>query len=204
MEQWEAEGILQDEESCFHWKNLAKICVKSDKTVQFIHMQCGNPMQVSFYTQPMYGTKEYDYYLHYKTRCMHCRGHKRFWGTWRKSYISKRIKMRSTHSKKTIYMDRRGDHVYGIHGIEKGNKCIFLLDKYGGSFGKLMINTKESKRYFDKMQKCRFWNVVRNAFDKELMKIRTRQIYFYWLEQSQKNKLPQMIEEDYYSMNNIS
>lgn len=191
----------QDRESAREWANPARLQINS-KTVQFIHMKCGNPLQVSLYSRDMYGSDEYDYYLHFKTRCMHCTGHKKYFKQWRKSYICKNIKIQSTYSRKKIFMDR-GDHIYGIHGIEKGNDCVFLLDKDGGNFGKLMIHTKSSKQFLKQIQQCKFWNVVRNAFKKELMKIRTRQIYFYWLEQSQKNKLPQMIEQDYNSMQNF-
>ena len=63
-----------------------------------------------------------------------------------------------------------------------------------------MVHTNHQNKLFTQMQRCNFWNVVRNVFHEELMKIRTRQIYFYWLEQSQKYKLPTMIEQDYNSM----
>lgn len=199
MKSWESERIVQDEHSCTRWKNPARIDAK-DKTIQFTHLQCGKPLQVSMYTQYMYGDSEYDYYLHFETKCMHCKGHKRDWGIWRKSYINKGIKMKSTRSTKQIFIDRGGDHVYGVHGIVKGNNCVYLLDKFGGSFGKLMMNAKYSKQALSIIQKCSYWNILKHAFHDKLKEIRTRQIYFYWLEQSQRNKLEDMIKQDYESM----
>ena len=191
MEFWESEGILQDSESCFEWQNLARI-VYDGKTVKFIHMKCGHPLQVSMYVDDMHKNKEYDYHLHFRTKCMHCQGHKR-WSIWRKSYINSHIKLRSTISMKHIFMDDLGDHVYGIHGIARGNNCVFMLDKHGGRFGKLKVDTKSSRQALSKMQKYRLWNIVKSVFY-------IRQICFYWLEVSQKNKLTQMIQEDYESL----
>lgn len=106
------------------------------------------------------------------------------------------------NTKQIIFIDPGGDHVWGIEGIAKLNDFVYLLDNNGRSFGKLMVNAKYSKKALNAMQKCSFWHVCRCAFHRKLMEIRTRHIYFYWLEQSQKRKLMEMIREDYASLQN--
>ena len=191
---------LQDRErSIFNWKNTTRIALTD--TVQFIHTKCGTPLQVSIILQDMYGDDEYDYYLHFETRCIHCKGHKRFFARWRKSYINKNIKMIGTKGKRQeVYLDC-SDHVEGIHGIEKGNRnCVYLLDRDGKSIGKLIINEKASKNALKRIKKYDLWRIARHAFYEELLKIRAKHIFFYWLEESQKHKLTQMIHEDYNAL----
>ena len=129
MEMWEPD--LETIQDCIYsdtWiHNHARVRVK-DKNIEFIHLMCGQPLDVSIHMTDMIG--EYDEFLHFETKCRHCPGHKQRWMPWRKSYIDNKIKMRKLHSEKHMYVDQHGDHLYGVHGIEKKKSDIFLLNDY--------------------------------------------------------------------------
>ena len=185
------ESDIQDCVYADNWiHNHARVRVK-DGNIEFIHLKCEQPLDVSINLTTMIG--KYDEFLHFQTKCRFCPGHKQRFMPWRKSYIDNKIKMRRLHSDERMFVDQHGDHLEGVHGIEKKNNDIFLLDKHGGCFGRMRVHAKTASLALARIQNRSLWNIVRRA-------IHCRNILFYWYEQSQRNKLSQMIAEDYAAM----